>query len=91
MAYEAFTQEAGMNFDVTLQYFYRKPKGTGDEDIEMSSGSQMPLLKTTEQQAMFSSQWFQVLTALSYSPASPFLDHGAYIGINVTNASLACL
>ena len=91
VAYEGFTQEAGANFDATLQYLYRKPKGTGDEDTGMSGGSQMPVLSTIEQQAQFSSQWFQVLTALSYSPAGPFLDHGAYIGINVTNASLARL
>lgn len=87
VAYEAFTQEAGMNFDATLQYLYRKPGMTGDDDRM----SPMPLLSTTEQQAKFSSQWFQVLTALSYSPAGPFLDHGAYIGINVTDASLARL
>ena len=88
VAYEASTQK-GWNSTVALQYLYRAPDRTiGTNGM---AGTQMPWLITTQQKANFSSQWFQVLTALSYSPADTFLDNGAYIGINMTNASLARL
>ena len=91
VAYEAFTQEAGRVSNVTLQHLYAKhDTNRSDSDGEFA-GSQMPLLSTTEQQAKFNSQWFQVLMSLSYSPADPFLECDAYTGINITNASLARL
>ena len=85
VAYEAFYKEAGLSEHASIHRLYRAPSTVSPP------GNQMPLLRTTNQTARFNSRWFQLLTTLSYKPADIFLDDNTYIGINMTNASLARL
>ena len=81
VAYEAYTHN-GANTTTSLQYLYPSP-------THLDNSSQLPLLSTTQQNAEFASQWFTVLTSLGYISADQYLDEGAYVNINMTNASLA--
>lgn len=93
IAYEAFQTDANQQISIPLDYLYRPP---GQSSLQASqnlghAANQMPLMSSTELLSEFTSQYFEVMTTVSFTVADSLLEQGKYIGINVTNASVSAV
>ena len=91
IAYEAFQATANDQQPVRLEYLY-SPPGQSALQKEVNNliiTKQLPVIPNAKLLSEFTSQYFEVMTTLSFTTADSRLDNGNYIGLNVTNASLS--
>lgn len=93
IAYEAFQASVSDQSSIRLDYLHSPPGQSTTQKSENKGipTNQMPAISSKDLLSEFTSQYFEVMTALSFTTAERFLDDGKSIGVNATNASLSAV